>query len=425
MSGWLLIIILLVLMGIGVPIGIALGVCCLGFFLVEGLPLSTIPRVMMSMFETFPFLAIPFFALAGELMNIGGVTDRLFSFAKTLVGHIPGALGHANVVASMLFAGMSGSAVADSAGLGTVEIKAMKEDGYDDDFSAAITAASSTIGPIIPPSIPFVIYGAMTNTSVGALFLGGLLPGVVMGLALMVVVYYISLKRGYKVYKRATLKELWSVFLQALPTFVTPAIILGGILFGIATPTESAVLAVLYAAVLGVFVYHEMSFLDLLISIGRVARTVGSVVVAACAAFIFAWVLTYTGLPQDIASALAAVSPNKYVFLAIVNVLLLVIGCFMDTTAALVVTIPVLLPAVQAFGINTIHFGVMAVLNLMLGLLTPPVGLCAYLVSDIAKCSFERVIKALVPFIIILVVVLVLITYIPEITMFLPNLVLK
>ncbi len=425
MSGWLLLGILFVLMGIGLPIGISLGLCCVGFFLAEGLPMSTIPRVMISMFETFPFLAIPFFALAGELMNIGGVTDRLFNFAKTLVGHIPGALGHANVVASMLFAGMSGSAVADSAGLGTVEIKAMKEDGYDDDFSAAITAVSSTIGPIIPPSIPFVIYGAMTNTSVGALFLGGMLPGVVMGLALMVVVYDISRKRGYKVYKKATLKELWRVFVEALPTFVTPAIILGGIMFGICTPTESAVLAVLYASFLGVFAYREMSFSDLLYSIGRVARTVGSVVVTACAAFIFAWVLTYTGLPQDVAGALTALSSNKYVFLAIVNVLLLVIGCFMDTTAALVVMIPVLLPAVHAFGINSIHFGVMVVLNLMIGLLTPPVGLCAYIVSDLANCSFERVIKALMPFIWILVVVLLLITYIPEVTMFLPNLLLK
>lgn len=425
MSGWLLIVILLFLMAIGIPIGVALGLCCVGFFLIEGLPLSTIPRVMMSMFESFPFLAIPFFALAGELMNIGGVTDRLFNFAKALVGHIPGGLGHANVVGSMIFAGMSGSAVADSAGLGAVEIKAMKEDGYDAEFSAAITAASATVGPIIPPSIPFVIYGAMTNTSVGALFLGGFFPGIMMGLAMMVVVYYRAIKRGYRKHPRPTLREFWHIFLQALPTFVTPALIMGGIMGGIVTPTESAVLAVLYAAVLGVIIYREMTFRDLLNSMVKVARTVGSVAVAACAAFIFGWVLTYAGLPQDVASFLTAISANKYVFLLIVNILLLIIGCFMDTTAALVVVIPVLLPAVHAFGINTVHFGVLATLNLMIGLLTPPVGLCAYIVSDLAEVPFEGVVKELIPFIAILMIVLLVITYVPEITMYLPNLFLN
>ena len=361
---------------------------------------------MMSLFENFPFLAIPFFALAGQLMNTGGISIRLFGFAKALVGHIPGALGHANVLASMIFAGMSGSAVADSAGLGPIEIKAMVDDGYDPDFSAAITAASSTIGPIIPPSIPFIIYGAMGNVSVGALFLGGAIPGILMGLALMVVVYFISRRRNYKIYKRSTLKQLWRSFLEASLSLVTPVIILGGIFIGFATPTEAAVLAVLYAAILGLFIHKESSIRDILAALGQVSRSIGMIAFLSCTAFLFGWILTYEKIPQDFAQLLISITSNKYMILIIINIMLLIVGCFMDTIAAMVVLVPIFLPTLSIYGIDRVHFGVILTLNLMIGLLTPPVGLCSYLVADIAKVPFERVIRAELPFIYILIVVL-------------------
>jgi len=425
MSGYALIFAFFVLIILNVPIGFAMGISCMAFLLSNDIPFSVIPQVMMSLFENFPFLAIPFFALAGQLMNTGGISIRLFGFAKALVGHIPGALGHANVLASMIFAGMSGSAVADSAGLGPIEIKAMVDDGYDPDFSAAITAASSTIGPIIPPSIPFIIYGAMGNVSVGALFLGGAIPGILMGLALMVVVYFISRRRNYKTYKRSTLKQLWRSFLEASLSLGTPVIILGGIFIGFATPTEAAVLAVLYAAILGLFVYKESSIRDILAALGQVSRSIGMIAFLSCTAFLFGWILTYEKIPQDFAQLLISITSNKYMILIIINIMLLIVGCFMDTIAAMVVLVPIFLPTLSIYGIDRVHFGVILTLNLMIGLLTPPVGLCSYLVADIAKVPFERVIRAELPFIYILIVVLIAITFIPETVLWLPKLLIK
>ena len=425
MSGTVLIICFLLLMLVGVPIGFSMGATCLLFFAFSDIPFTAIPQIMVSLFENFPFLAIPFFALAGQLMNTGGVTDRIFGFAKTLVGHIPGGLGHANVVASMIFAGMSGSAVADSAGLGVIEIKAMVEDGYDRDFSAAVTASSSTIGPIIPPSIPFILYGAMANVSVGALFIAGAIPGILMGLGLMVGVYLIAIKKNYKVYKKATLKELWNDFKNAFLSLLTPVIIMGGIILGIATPTEAAVIAVVYAFILQTFIYNQFTFKGLLESLENVAKSIGMIAFLSCTAYLFGWVLSYEMIPQQFTNLILSVTSNKYIVLLIINLLLLLVGCFMDTTAAIVVLVPVLLPVIDLFGINRVHFGVLLTINLMIGLLTPPVGMCAYLVADIAKVSFEQVVKACVPFVIILVVVLLLVTYFPQITLFLPNLLLK
>ena len=425
MSGYTVILMFFVLLMLNIPIGFAMGISCLAWLYMNDIAFSVIPQVMMSLFENFPFLAIPFFALAGQLMNTGGISNRLFGFAKTLVGHIPGALGHANVVASMIFAGMSGSAVADSAGLGPIEIKAMVDDGYDADFSAAITAASSTIGPIIPPSIPFIIYGAMGNVSVGALFLGGAIPGVIMGFALMLVVYLISRRRNYRTYKRSTLRQLWSSFLQASLSLLTPVIILGGIFIGFATPTEAAVLAVIYALTLGVFIYKESSARDILASMRQVSRSIGMIAFLSCSAFLFGWILTYDKIPQDFANFLISITSNKYVILLIINIMLLIVGCFMDTIAAMVVLVPIFLPTLSIYGIDRVHFGVILTLNLMIGLLTPPVGLCSFLVSDIAKVPFEKVIRAEMPFVYILIIVLFLITYIPETVLFLPKLVIK
>jgi len=424
-NGYALVILFFMLMLLRVPIAFAMGISCLGFILTNDIPFSVIPQVMMSLFENFPFLAIPFFALAGQLMNTGGIARRLFSFAHALVGHIPGALGHANIVASIIFSGMSGSAVADSAGVGPIEIKAMVDDGYDADFSAAVTAASSTIGPIIPPSIPFIIYGAMANVSVGALFLGGFIPGFIMGLALMIVVYFISRRRNYRTYKRSTIRQLWQAFLLASLPLFTPVIIMGGVIIGVATPTESAVLAVIYALILGLFIYKEATLKSVMQDIAQVARTIGMIGFLSCAAFLFGWILTYEKIPQQFGDFLMAISSNKYIILLIINVLLLIVGCFMDTIAAMVVLIPVFLPALKMYQIDMVHFGVILTLNLMIGLLTPPVGMCSFLVADIAKVPFERVIKAELPFIYILLVVLAIITYVPETVLFLPKLLLR
>lgn len=425
MNGYLMILVFFLLLLINIPIGIAMGIACLLWLYSNDMSFSVIPQVMMSLFENFPFLAIPFFAFAGQLMNTGGISMRLFAFAKALVGHIPGALGHANVVASMIFSGMSGSAVADSAGLGPIEIKAMVDDGYDADFSAAITAASSTIGPIIPPSIPFIIYGAMANVSVGALFLGGAIPGLIMGLGLMLMVYFISRRRNYRIYKRSTLRELWASFRDASLSLLTPVIILGGIVIGFATPTEAAVLAVLYALVLGMFIYKESKVGDILMAMRRVSRSVGMIAFLSCTAFLFGWILTYEKIPQDVANLLMSISSNKYVILFIINVLLLIVGCFMDTIAAMVVLVPVFLPTLGIYGIDRVHFGVVLTLNLMIGLLTPPVGLCSYLVADIAKVPFEKVTRAEIPFIYILLVILFLVTYLPGTVLYLPRILVK
>jgi len=421
MSGEVIIFVFFLLMLIGIPIGFSMGTACLVYFATNDIPFSVIPQVMTSLFENFPFLAIPFFALAGQLMNNGGITDRIFAFAKSIVGHIPGSLGHANVLASMIFAGMSGSAVADSAGLGTVEIKAMREEGYDQEFSAAVTAASSTIGPILPPSIPFVLYGAIANVSVGALFIGGAVPGLMMGFFFMAIIYVISKKRKFVQSGTFSPRLVVANFFHAFFSLLTPLIILGGIIMGVATPTESAVFAVLYSLLLGLIIYRESNLREVARAVSVVARSVGMIAFLSCTAFLFGWILTYEQLPQEFANFLVSLSDNKYVILFIINLLLLLVGCFMDTTAAIVVLVPIFLPTLSTYGIDKVHFGVMMTLNLMIGLLTPPVGLCIYLISDIAKVSFESVIRATLPFMAVLLVVLLIITYWPETVTWLPK----
>jgi tripartite ATP-independent transporter DctM subunit len=390
--------------------------------MMNGMPLTTLPQIMITPFDSFPILAVPLFMLAGELMNTGGVSHRLYKFAKVLVGHIPGSLGHVNVIGSMIFAGMSGSAVADAAGLGAVEIHEMIAEGFDPDFSAAVTAASSTVGPIIPPSIPFVIYGSMAGVSVGALFAGGAIPGTIMGLSMLPVVYVIARKRSYKIYKRATWGELGRAIQSAFLPLLTPVILMGGILSGIVTPTEAAVLAVLYALILGYFVYREYNISQLFRIFTQVGRSTGTVIFILTTASVFGWILAYEGVPGIVAKTLFEITRNKYLLLLILNILFLMLGCFMDTITILLVMVPMVLPTVKEARIDLVHFGVFLTLNLMIGMLTPPVGMCSYIVADLAKISFERVIKATIPFMAILILVLMIITYIPSTVTWLPSL---
>jgi tripartite ATP-independent transporter DctM subunit len=401
-----------------------MGLTAILTFLALGEPglLSMVPQRMYAGTTGFPLLAIPFFILAGNLMNTGGMTQRIFRFAQCLVGHIKGGLGHVNVVGSMIFAGMSGSAVADAAGLGMVEIQAMLKAGYDRRFSAAVTAASSTIGPIIPPSIPFVIFGSMTGTSVGRLFLGGFLPGLVMGLALMITVYIVAEQRGYPRERRATLRELLDSSLDGAAALGAPVIIIGGILAGIFTPTEAAVVACIYALILGLVVYREIGLADLPRILWETLEHTIRVMFIISAASLFGWLLIQQRIPTMIVEGLMALTGQRWVLLLIINGILLILGCFMEGIAIMLLTIPVFMPLVARVGVDPVHFGVMMTLNLMIGLLTPPVGMCLYAVSSISQVPLWPLARELWPYIAALLVSLALITYIPGLVLWIPNL---
>jgi len=417
------ILIFAILMIIRIPLAFCLGISCAFYFITSGIPLVTLPQMMLSTFNSFTLLAIPLFMLAGVIMNSGGITSRLFRFAGALVGHIPGGLGQVNVLSSLIFAGMSGSATADAAGLGSIEIKAMKEAGYPDTFSAAVTAASATVGTIMPPSLGFVVYGAMTQTSIGALFLAGAIPAIVMTIAMMIVVFFIAKKSNFPVTKRASLKELWTSFRGAFLPMLAPIIILGGIITGIVTPTEAALVALLYATILGL-IYRELTIKKVIENFIYVGKLASKVMLIVSFALVFGWIITYERIPIKVTEFLLSFSENKYVLLIVLNLIILAMGCFMEGISVKLMILPIILPLLQSINIDLIHFGVLMELNLNIGLITPPVGVFTYLVADIAGVTFEEVVKALVPFIIILILVLFLLTFIPQVSTFLPNLIL-
>jgi len=417
----LMFFILFFLIIIGAPIAIALGgSSALWVYLSNAVPDFTILHRMVMGVDSFPLLAIPFFILAGSLMNVAGLTNQIFDFAKAVVGWLPGGLGHVNIGASIIFAGMSGTAVADAGGLGTIEIKAMTDAGYDVDFSVAVTGASSTIGPIIPPSLPMVIYGVMASASIGKLFIAGFIPGLLMGLALAIMVAYYAHKRHYPRDTTFSLKRLGVSFIQGLPALMTPVIIIGGIASGIFTPTEAAIAAVVYALILGL-VYKTLTLKKLIAISLETAETTAVILLIVAGASIFAWVLTANQVTERFASLVLGITENKYLLLLVINILLLIVGCFMETIASITILTPVLLPVVMKLGVDPIHFGVIMVLNLMIGLLTPPVGMVLFVLTRVSKISFERVTKATIPFILPLVIVLFLITYIEPICMWLPR----
>jgi tripartite ATP-independent transporter DctM subunit len=396
------------------------------FFVVLGQAdvLLMLPARMYSGTTSFTLLAIPFFILAGNLMNTGGMTQRLVHFAQCLVGHIRGGLGHVTVITNMIMAGMSGSAVADATGTGVVLIPAMEKAGYPRAFSAALVGAASTIGPIIPPSIPFVIFGSITGTSVGRLFLGGFLPGVLMGLLLMVTVAILSRRRGYRREQRASRRELLVATLQATPAWGAPIIIIGGILAGLFTPTEAAVAASMYALILGMLVYGEIKVADLPRILWETIRNTVQVMFIISAASIFGFLLVRQQVPTTLVEGLMALTVTPWVVLLIINVILLVLGCFMEAIAIMLLTIPVFMPLIGRVGVDPVHFGVVLTLNLMIGLLTPPVGMCLYAVSSVSKVPLWTLAKELWPYIVALAVCLGLVTYIPGLVLWIPNLVM-
>ncbi|MDK2801013.1 MAG: hypothetical protein PWQ70_2632 [Clostridiales bacterium] len=416
--------IFLLLLILKVPVGFSLFGSSVTYMIINDIPLEVAAQRLGYGPDSFALLAVPFFILAGCIMNSSGVTQRIFDFADRLVGHIHGGLGHANILASVIFSGMSGAAIADTGGLGAIELKAMKDAGYDENFSLAITGASSIIGPIIPPSIPAVIFAVAAGASTGRLFVGGIIPGLMMAGALSIMVYYYSKKNNYPKSERSTFKEILLAIKRAFFPLLTPVIILGGIIGGIFTPTEAAIVAVFYAIILG-FYYKSIIVKDLPKLLLETINTTISVLFIIASANLFAWILTTSQVPQQLAASFLAVVSNKYVALIIINLFLLFVGFFMETLAALTILVPILLPITTSLGIDPIHFGIIMILNLMIGLCTPPVGMVLYVLAGIAKVPFERIAKAIIPYVVVLYGVLLLITFVPELVLFLPDLLLN
>jgi tripartite ATP-independent transporter DctM subunit len=422
----LLFVMVFALIMLGIPVAIALAGSSAVFILLDGhVPSLVVAHRMINGVDSFPLLAVPFFILAGNLMNTAGITERIFDFAKAMIGWLPGGLGHVNIGASVIFAGMSGAAVADAGGLGAIEIKAMRDANYDPGFAVGITAASSTIGPIIPPSLPMVIYGVVAGASIGQLFAAGFIPGLLMAVALMIMVAFYARRYKYPRDQAFRFSVLGHAFIRAFLSLLTPVIIVGGILSGAFTPTEAAIAACAWALILGLFVYRTLTVRRFLKVSMDTIETTSVVLFIVAAASIFAWILTSNRVPEHFASLILGVSENPIIILLLINVILLIVGCFMETVAAITILVPVLLPIAVHIGIDPVHFGVILVLNLMIGLLTPPVGMVLYVLSRVSKVPFERCVSATAPFLIPLFAVLMLVTFFPIFTMWLPTLIYR
>ncbi|WP_022942828.1 TRAP transporter large permease [Psychromonas hadalis] len=417
--GWL------ALLFAGMPVGFSLIFVGLVFLIAtDSTGINFAAQQMVGGLNNFTLLAVPFFVLTGHLMNSAGITERIFNFAKSLVGHITGSLGHVNIMASLLFSGMSGSALADAGGLGQLEIKSMRDAGYDDDFAGGLTAASCIIGPLVPPSIPLVIYGVVSGTSIGALFLAGAIPGLLCCIALCIMTYFICKKRGYAVLPRATRKERFVAFQRAFLSLLTPIIIIGGIFSGKFTPTEAAIVSSLYALFLGTVVYRTLNVNELINLLKETVTTTSVVALMVMGVTVFGWIVARAQLPQQLAELFLSISENPLVILLMINLLLLFLGTFIESLALLLLLVPFLVPVAVSVGIDPVHFGVMAILNLMIGILTPPMGMALYVVSKVGNIPFHVLTRGVIPLLIPLFIVLILITIFPQITLFLPQLVL-
>jgi len=408
---------------IGIPIAFSLGLAAMGSILAWGqVSLWLLPQRMFTGVDSFVFMAIPFFILAGELMTTSGILDRLVKFTDALVGHIRGGLAHVNIVASMIFAGISGSAVADAAALGAVLIPSMTKE-YDVDFGSGVCAGASTIGPIIPPSIPMVIYAlAAGGVSIAGLFLAGVIPGVLMGVGMMAIAYVIARRRHYPVRPHALpLRELLIRFWHVIPALLMPVIIVGGILGGVFTATEAAAVAVAYAILIGLFVTRELKWEHIPPALVRSGVTTSVVFMLIATSNAVSWILTTQQVPRLVANFLKAVAPSQWMFLLIINIFLLIVGCLIDLSAAMIMLVPILAPIAATYGVDPLHFGFIVVLNLVIGLLTPPVGVCLFVVTGIARISLERVVRAVWPFLLWQLVVLSLVTYVPKVSTAIPR----
>lgn len=420
----MLIIFIVALFGfllIGVPVAFCLGLAALVMMGMQNFGYDVLVQKMVSGIDSFPLLAVPFFMLAGEIMNTGGIAKRIINLSNALVGHITGGLGLVNIVASMFFGGISGSSVADTAAIGGLLIPAMKEDGYDADFSAAVTASSSTMGIVIPPSIPMILFGLISGVSVVKMFLGGIIPGILIGFSLLFLTYFISKKRNYPKGDKFSVLRVFKALKESIWAVLLPVIIIGGIISGYFTPTEAAVVSVVYALIVSLLIYKEMTIKDLPKVLIDTGKTTGIVMLVAGTAMVVAWLLTVVRIPQTIATTILSISENPFVVLLIINFFLLLVGSVMDLTPALLILGPVLLPVARAVGIDPVFFGVMMVINLGIGLVTPPVGTILYISCGIAKISLERIVKAMMPFLVTQVAILLLIIIFPQLVLWIPN----
>jgi len=408
----------------GMPVVFAMGLASAAFLVLigGGIPLTVIPHQMVAGIDNFPLLAIPFFFLAGELMNAAGITQRLVAFATAVVGHIRGGLAYVVIVTNVIMAGFSGTALADASATGSVLIPAMKRQGYHADFSAAITAAAATIGPIIPPSIPMIIYAVVAEVSVGSLFLAGVIPGLLMGAYLFAVVYIISRRRGYPVQLRSTWRELLGATRRASWALMAPVIILGGIVTGVVAPTEAGVLAVIYSFVVGFGVHRELKVRDLPGVFCRTAVGTAVIMIIVGASGVMGWLVANMRIGEVVVSGVTAITQNPWMILFLMNLFFLIVGCLMDPLAGMLIFIPVIMIMIKHVHIDPVHFGLVVVLNLMIGLLTPPVGYLLFMSAEMAEVSIDAVIREVTPLLIALLAVLVISTYWPGMVMFIPNL---
>lgn len=423
MTAVVLLVVFVIALLMGVPVAFSMALSSLVAVIMSGFSLRVAPQMVAVGVQSFPLMAVPFFILAGNLMNTGGITRRIYNFALSIVGHLPGGLGHVSVVASMIFAGISGSAAADAAGLGLIEVKAMSEEGYGKAFAAAIVAAAAVIGPIIPPSIIMVIYAIEANVSIAKMFLAGVVPGVMIGLSLMATVYYLAKTGRQKcpTRPRANLRQVWAAFRSGILSVLSPLIIIAGMVGGFITPTEAGVLAVVYCTLVG-FIYGELKLRDLPRILEESAIGTAQVMFMFAMANLFGWIVTASRVPVIVSDALLGLTNNKYVLLLLINVFLLFLGCFMESIAGMIVMLPVLLPIVLQLGIDPVHFGVIVCFNMILGTLTPPMGAGLFIVSSISQERFEDVLKASLPFLASLVTALIIITYVPKVCLWLPGL---
>ena len=454
----------LLLMLVGAPVAVSMATASLLYLVFYNVAPDIIAaQRMIAGVESFPLLAVPFFILAGNLMNVAGVTGRIYSFALAVVGWMKGGLAQVNIIGSVVFAGMSGAALADAAGIGTIEIKAMKDHGYPIEAAVGVTAASSTVGPIFPPSIPFVIYGMMANVSIGALFMAGILPGIVMMVLMMATVAIFAYRRGWGSDTPFSLRRLvaassevlvvaafpvlvyvlsltgmslnlsvgvallvlialdWWFDFSAVMALMTPVILIGGMTMGWFTPTEAAVAAVIWSLFLGLVRYRSMTLRSLAKASFDTIETTASVLFIVTAASIFAWLLTVSQAAQLFSDAIFSLTDNKWMFLILVNILLLIVGCFLDTIAAITILVPILMPILARFDVDPVHFGLILTLNLMIGLLTPPVGVVMFVLSRISGLSVERTTMAILPWMVPLLIALMIITFVPAVSLWLPT----
>ncbi|MFC5587276.1 TRAP transporter large permease [Nitratireductor kimnyeongensis] len=412
----------LVMVLVGVPIGVAMIFVSMGYFYYSGMGISFAMQRMVDGLNSFPLLAVPLFILAAAILNSAGITRHLFGFARALVGHITGGLGHVNVLASLFFSGMSGSALADAGGLGKMEIESMREAGYDDDFSGAVTAASSMIGPLVPPSITMVLYGVVSNTSIGRLFLGGIVPGVLCAASLMVMVYVLARQRNYPRDTWQGMGNVGVLFVKSFPALATPFVIVGGIFSGLFSPTEAAAVTVLYAILIDLVFYRELTLKRLWDAIYETTTTSASIATIVAGVGLLGFILAREQAPQQITQLFLTLTDGPLSFLIAVNLMIFLLGCFIESLVILLIVVPILVPVAMGYGIDPIHFGIIVVLNLMISILTPPMGMALFVVAQVGNVPYHRLARAILPWLIPPFAVLILVCAFPILATGLPSL---